>query len=169
MEDSSTPSCGTPTAWSNNNGNGNTNVWGPMQKIKRTKARQQKYSPYEYSAKWIMNPKIMNPNNDFQVVKHRSEKTINIDFLDSKQEQNNHSIINEKHQSPYNILNDNDGGEMDDVDNEGTINIASGDANIGGKKDKPQSKRGQKSKIPRRAAKLSQQAIIMLKKMMKPS
>ena len=70
-----------------------------MQGIKWAKAGQQKYSPYEYSAKWVINSKIMNPNDDFQLIKNRSEKTIYINIADSKQEQNNHLIINEKHQS----------------------------------------------------------------------
>ena len=138
MEDSSTPSGGTPTALSNNNVNGNANGWGPMQKIKRAKARQQKYSPYECSAKWVMNPKIMNPKDDFQVVRHRSGRTKNIaSLIDNKQEQNNSSMINGKHQSMYIILNNNDDEEMDDVNDKGTINIANGDANIGEKKNKP--------------------------------
>ena len=118
MEDNSTPSYGTPTARNNSNGNGNTNAWGPMQKIKRAKDVQQKYSHYEYSANWVMNPKIMNPNNDFQVIKHRSRKTINIDIAGSKQEQNIHSTMNEKHQSMYNILTIDDDEEMDVVNDE---------------------------------------------------
>ena len=73
-----------------------------------------------------MNPKIMNPNNDFQVIKHRSRKTINIDIVGSKQEQNIHSTMNEKHQSMYNILTIDDDEEMDVINDEGKSTVQTG-------------------------------------------
>ena len=88
-----------------------------------------------------MNPKIMNPNDDFQLIKYRSGKTTNIDIAGSKQEQNNHSSMNEKHQSIYNILTINDNEEMDVAIGKETTNSANGDASIGEKKAKPQSKK----------------------------
>ena len=64
--------------------------------------------------------------------------------------------MNEKYQSIYNILTIDDDEEMDIATGKGTTNSANGDASIGEKKDKTQSKKVSKIKKAKKGSKTFQ-------------